>query len=316
MKISVLDRASLGEDTPFEVIETLGDVVYYDKTDSSCAVKNISDSEVIIINKVKIDKNIIKNCKNLKLICVFATGYDNIDIAAAKKYNVAVCNVPAYSTNSVSLYTVSTVLALYTKILQYNDFVRSGKYSQSEYPNLLVPVYHEIFGKTWGVLGLGNIGRAVADVAKALGCRVLATKRTPAYGFECVDLDTLCKESDIITVHCPLNESTFNIINKEKINLMKTGVVIVNEARGAVLNESDIRDGILSGKIGAFGCDVYSKEPFGIDLPYNEIKNLDNVILTPHCAWGAYEARERCVKIILENIKSFYSNGNLNRVDL
>ena len=316
MKISVLDRASLGEDTPFEVIETLGDVVYYDKTDSSCAVKNISDSEVIIINKVKIDKNIIKNCKNLKLICVFATGYDNIDIAAAKKYNVAVCNVPAYSTNSVSLYTVSTVLALYTKILQYNDFVRSGKYSQSEYPNLLVPVYHEIFGKTWGILGLGNIGRAVADVAKALGCRVLATKRTPAYGFECVDLDTLCKESDIITVHCPLNESTFNIINKEKINLMKTGVVIVNEARGAVLNESDIRDGILSGKIGAFGCDVYSKEPFGIDHPYNEIKNLDNVILTPHCAWGAYEARERCVKIILENIKSFYSNGNLNRVDL
>ena len=316
MKVTVLDKLSLGLDLPFEILDEIGEVKFYDATVQEEAVEHIGDSDVILINKVKITASVIEKCKNLKLICVFATGFDNIDIAAARKHGVAVCNVPGYSTDSVALYTVATVLSLVTNLKEYNDYVRCGDYSASGIPNKIAPVFHELTGKTWGIVGCGNIGKAVLRIAEVLGARVIVNKRTASPEFNCVDIDTLCKESDIITVHCPLNDSTREIINKERINLMKTGVILVNEARGAVLNEMDVADAVVSGKIGAFGCDVYSSEPFSCDHPYYKIKNKNNVLLTPHAAWAAYEARERCLNIILKNIKSFLNGENLNRVDL
>jgi len=316
MKITVLDKLSLGDDTPFEVLAEIGDVKFYSATSAENAVAHIGDSDVVILNKVKITDSILDECKNLKLICVFATGYDNIDILSARKHGVAVCNVPGYSTDSVTIFTVATVLSLVTHLREYNAYVRDGKYSESVLPNKITPVFHELSGKTWGIVGCGNIGKSVLKIAEAFGARVIVNKRNSSSEFECVDVDTLCKESDVITLHCPLNDDTRELINKDKINLMKDGVVLVNEARGAVLNERDVAEAVLSGKIGAFGCDVYSREPFPKDHPYYEIKDLDNVILTPHSAWGAYEARERCIKIILDNIKSFASGGTLNRVDL
>ena len=314
MKITVLDRNSLGNDTPLDMLYNFGEVEIYDATDESNIYERITESDVLIINKVKITKAVISAAKKLKLVCVFATGYDNIDICAAKERNVAVCNVPGYSTDSVALFTIATTLALVTHLEEYNNFVRSGEYSASGTPNRLVPVYHEIKGKTWGIVGLGNIGRAVARVAEAFGARVIANKRTPVDDYECVDIDTLCRESDIITIHCPLNDESRNLINKEKIALMKENVIIVNEARGAVINDVDIVDAIKTKKIAAFGSDVYTTEPFGCDHPFYEIKKYDNVLLTPHAAWGSYESRARCIGIICENIASYINGGKKNRV--
>ena len=315
MKIVVLDRYSLGLDTPIDSLVGIGEVVCYDSSDENEAISRISDAEVVIVNKVKVTERILSSAKNLKLVCVFATGYDNIDINAARKLNIAVCNVPGYSTGSVALYTITTALALYSHLIEYNNYVKSGEYSISGIPNKLTPVYHELQGKVWGIIGYGNIGRAVGDVAKAFGARVIVNKRTPVNDAECVDIDTLCKMSDIISVHCPLNDESRLLINEERINMMKPGVILVNEARGAVLDENAVADAVKSGKIGGFGCDVYSKEPFTTDHPYYQIKELENVILTPHCAWGSYESRERCINIIADNIRSFYEGKMLNRVD-
>ncbi len=315
MKITVLDRKSLGDDTPFEVLKSLGELEFYDSTSPELVNERTTDSDVIIINKVKITKEVITASKKLKLICVFATGYDNVDISAAKEKGIAVCNVPGYSTDSVALFTIATATALCSKLVSYRNFTVSGEYTASGVPNRLVPVFHEIAGKKWGIVGYGNIGKAVARVAEALGAEIIVNKRTPIDGVRCVDIDTLCRESDIISIHCPLNDSSRKMINKDRIKLMKDGVILVNEARGAVLNEDDITEAVLCGKLGGFGCDVYSCEPFSSEHPYNKIKSLDNVILTPHAAWGAYEARERCINIIAENIKSFYNGNYLNRVD-
>jgi glycerate dehydrogenase len=270
----------------------------------------------LIFNKVKITENVMKNCRNLKLLCVFATGFDNIDIAAAKKYGIAACNVPAYSTDSVTLCTVANVLSLYTHLREYNEHVTSGKYSAEGKANALVPVYHEIAGKTWGIIGYGNIGKSVAKVAKALGANVIVNKKHPIDEVECVDVETLCRRSDIITVHCPLNDETRGLIGRDMINVMKSEVIIVNEARGAVLDEDAIADAILNGKIAAFGSDVFSTEPFQSNHPMHKIMGLKNVCLTPHCAWGAFEARERCLQIICDNIKAFFDGKLQNRVDI
>ena len=315
MKIVILDGASIGFDTPISVLDKFGKVISYDSSTAEEAIARSVDADVIILNKVKIGRELIENSKNLKLICIFATGYDNIDLSAARARGVGVCNVPGYSTDSVTLFTLSTVLALCSHLIEYNAFVKSGKYTESGSPNRLTPVCHDLRGKTWGIIGYGNIGRAVGKVAEAFGARVIVYKRTPCEDAECVDIDTLCRESDIITVHCPLNDQSRKLIDEQKISLMKPSVVLVNEARGAVLDEGAATRAVLEGRIAGFGCDVYSEEPFSAEHPYNEIMQLDNVILTPHSAWGSYEARERCIHIIAENIQSFISGKTLNRVD-
>lgn len=316
MKITVLDKIAMGEDTPFDILNRLGDVVTYPATAPEERIEHIADSEVVILNKVKITEEVMEAAGNLRLICVFATGYDNIDIYAARKRGIAVCNVPGYSTDSVVLFTVATVLSLMSHLEEYRRFVRTGEYSASPSANRMTPVFHELRGKTWGIVGGGNIGKAVHKVAEALGARVIVNKRTESPEFECVDIDTLCKVSDIITLHCPLNEDTKNLINAERIALMKKEVILVNEARGAVLNEADVAEAVLSGRIAGFGCDVYSEEPFPKSHPYDKIKELDNVILTPHAAWGAYEARARCMGIIADNVEAFLNEKILNRVDI
>lgn len=315
MKITVLDKSAMGTDLPLDKLECFGEVVVFDSTPPECVRERISDSDVIILNKVKITEEIINASSTLKLICVFATGFDNIDIRAAEKSGIAVCNVPGYSTDSVVLFTMANVLALSSRLREYNNFVTSGEYTMSGVPNKLEPVFHELSGKTWGIVGLGNIGKAVTKVAEAMGAKVIAYKRTPVQEYECVDINELCRRSDIITLHCPLNDGTRELINKEKISMMKENVIIVNEARGAVVNEEDIRDAIISGRIAAYGSDVYSVEPFDENHPFYDIKNKNNVLLTPHAAWGAYEARVRCLDIICSNISAFTSNKSLNRVD-
>jgi glycerate dehydrogenase len=316
MIIKALDRASVGMDTPLEILNSIGEVTVYDASSPDEVLERVSDAEVVIINKVKITREVIDSAPSLKIVCVFATGFDNIDIKYAKEKGIAVCNVPGYSTDSVALFTVATVLNLFTHINEYREFVTSGEYTASGSPNRLIPVYHELKGKKWGIVGYGNIGKAVAKIASALGCEILANKRTPTDEVRCVDIDTLCRECDIITLHCPLNDSTRGLISRERLALMKRDAVLVNEARGAVLDEGAVAEALLNGKIGGFGCDVYSVEPFGKDHPYNKIMKLDNCYLTPHAAWGSYEARERCISIIADNIKAFYDGKIKNRVDI
>lgn len=315
MKIVILDRRSIGEDTPISALFELGEVVAYDESTREEALLRSCDAEVIIVNKIKVDDILLRSSKRLKLVCVFATGYDNIDIAIARELGIGVCNVPAYSTSSVVLFTIATVLSLSARLSEYSDFVRSGEYSSSGLPNKLTPVFHDVSGKTWGIVGYGNIGREVGRVATSLGARVIVNKRTPIPEVECVDIEALCRESDIITVHCPLNDASRGLIDRKMISLMKDGVILVNEARGAVLDEEAVADAVMSGRISAFGCDVYSVEPFGKDHPYYKIKDRSNVLLTPHAAWGSYEARCKCIDIVAENIRSFIDGKTQNRVD-
>jgi len=315
MKIVLLDRASIGFDTPLSVLNKFGEVIIYDSSSPEEAFSRSADADVIILNKVKVTRELIENSKKLKLICIFATGYDNIDIKAARERGIGVCNVPGYSTDSVTVFTISTVLVLCSHLFEYNSFVKSGEYTASGSPNKLTPIYHDLSGKTWGIIGYGSIGRAVGRVAEAFGVKVIVNKRTPCEDAICVDVDTLCRESDIITIHCPLNDQSRALINEEKIALMKPSVILVNEARGAVLDEAAVARAVLDGKIAGFGCDVYSQEPFPKDHPYTEIMKLPNVLLTPHAAWGSYEARERCINVIAENINSFICGKMLNRVD-
>lgn len=315
MLIKVLDRIALGMDTPLNGLSKFGEVEIYDSSTNKELIDRISNAEVIVINKLKITGEVIDAAKSLKLICIFATGYDNIDVACAKEKGIAVCNVPGYSTDSVVLFTVANVLALYSHLREYNDYVVSGEYTRSGKANLLTPVYHEMSGKTWGIIGCGNIGKSVAKVAEALGAEVITYQRHKQEGYELVALEELCARSDIITIHCPLNADSRGIIDMERIKLMKPDVIIVNEARGAVVNEADIASALKQGLIGGYGSDVYSEEPFGEKHPFFDIKKMKNVILTPHAAWGAYEARSRCIDIICQNIDAYINGKILNRVD-
>ena len=311
----VLDAASIGKDLDYSGFSQFGDLTIYDKTMPGEIADRVRNADVLILNKVRLSRAVLAEAKNLRLICEAATGFDNIDLEYCREKGIAVCNVVGYSTQSVAQLTVAMALSLISKLSVYRSFVASGEYSKSGKPNLLEPVYHEIAGKTWGILGYGNIGKQVGRVAEALGCRVIVHKRTPLAGAECVDLEELCRRSDILSIHTPLNEGTRNLFSREKIALLKPESIVINVARGAVTDEEALADAILEGKIGGLGVDVYSQEPFPQEHPFAKIQNLPNVLLTPHMAWGAYETRVRLLSEMVENARAFFAGELRNRVD-
>ena len=213
MKITVLDSATLGDDLDLSPLSAVGETEVYKNSAPDEVEGRISESDVVVINKIKLNESNLSSAKKLKLICIAATGYDNIDVAYCKKAGIAVCNVVGYSTHSVAQITVATVLSLACHLPEHGETVKSGRYTESGVANSLVPVYHELAGKTWGIVGFGNIGRQVGRVAEAFGCRVLANRRSGGDG--CVSLEQLCRESDIITVHTPLSDSTRGLISRE-----------------------------------------------------------------------------------------------------
>ncbi|MBE6679777.1 MAG: hydroxyacid dehydrogenase [Ruminococcaceae bacterium] len=316
MKIKILDAATLGEGLDFSVLSRFGEVESFDGTAKEDVAVRIADADVIIINKIKINSESLRLAKRLKLVCIFATGYDNINIDDCREKGIAVCNVKGYSTHSVAQLTVLMALNLIEKISDYTEFVKDGEYTKSGIANRLIPINHELYGKTWGIVGAGAIGKQVAKVANAFGCNVLAFKRTPDETLNCVSLDTLLKESDIISLHTPLNEGTRGLIGERELGIMKKDAILINVARGAVTDENAVANAVLDGEIGAFATDVYSVEPFGADHPMAKIMHCKNVMLTPHMAWGALEARVRCLDEIMQNIESFLSGGKRNRVDV
>ncbi len=314
MKTVILDKNTFGDDLDVSALSDYGELEIYGSSSEKEILERTQDVDIIITNKCKLNAKTLSMAKRLKLICEFATGFDNIDIEYCRKNGIAVSNVVGYSTSSVAQITVGTVLSLYNKLPDYTEYVNSGEYTRSGVANRLVPQYREICGKTWGIVGYGNIGKAVGRAAEALGCRVIVYKKN-SDSDKCRDIDTLCAESDIITVHLPLNNETKGIINEERIALMKKTVVLVNEARGSVWDERAVADAVLNGKIAALGCDVFSSEPFSEEHPFSKLCGMKNVILTPHMAWSAYEARLRCFNETLANINAFIDEERRNRLD-
>lgn len=313
MKVVLLDVQTLGDDIDFSIFNKFGEVDIYTSTPPEKVHERIKDADVIILNKVKINESNLAGTK-VKLVCVTATGYDNIDTAYCKENGIALYNVQGYSTDSVAQVTAALALSLYTRIKEYDKFVYDGKYSESDNPLGTKPVFYETAGKTWGIVGLGNIGKKVAEIAKALGCNVVVSSRTKKEGYENVTVDELCQRADIISLHCPLNDESYHLIDGKRLSLMKKTAILVNVARGAVVDEAAVTKAIKEKQIAGAAIDVYSKEPIEKTNPYNEIAGYDNVLLTPHMAWGAFESRTRCMNSVAKNIDAFLVGDAKNRI--
>ncbi len=315
VKIVVLDAKTLGEDLDLSHLNALGEVRIYPGTAPHEVEERLAGADVAILNKTRINRQTLGEHPTLRMVAACATGYDNIDLAYCREQGIAVANVKGYSTQSVAQVTLAMGLSLFTNLPTYSTCVSSGEYTASGVANRLSPVYHELYGKTWGIVGYGNIGAQVARVARAMGCRVIAYSRSEKQGVENVSLEQLCRESDVISVHLPLSEQTRGIIGEREIAMMKKTAILINVARGAVTDEAALAAAVAEGRIGGIGVDAYSVEPFPATHPFYAIRDLPNVCLTPHMAWGAKEARERCLAEVAENIAAFARGERRNRVD-
>ena len=318
MKIVVLERSSVGLDVSVSIFEELGDVTYYNNTAYEEIADRVKDADIIVANKSKLNESTLKDAKNVKLICEFATGYDNVDIEYCKERGIGVCNVRNYSTDMVAQHTFAMALYLSEKLEHYDRYVKSGQYAnQDRFSNFDIPFY-ELTGKTWGIIGMGNIGRRVAKIAEAFGCRVIfysVTGKSTVTEYERVDFDTILKESDYLSLHCPLSDLTRDLIDAEALSKMKKTAYLINVARGPVVNEQALYDALVDGRIAGAGLDVLSKEPISKDNPLSKIQDSEKLIITPHLAWASVEARERCVQMNYDNIKAFLNGEELSRVD-
>lgn len=314
MKIVMLDAGTLGADLDLSPVTALGDTDVYASTAPSLVVPRLAGAQVAVLNKVKMTREVLQALPDLRLICVTATGYDNIDLDCCRERGITLCNVPAYSTDSVAQVTVATALSLVTHLPAYRAHVHEGRYTASGVANHLTPVYHELSSMTWGVVGGGHIGAQVARVAAAFGCRVLVTRRRPDPIYPTVDIDTLVREADIISLHVPLSDETRGMINAERIAAMKKGAILVNVARGAVTDEEALAKAIEQGHLGGLAVDVFTTEPFAKEHPFSRILACENVLFTPHMAWGSFEARTRCLATVAANITHFFAGNIQNKI--
>lgn len=319
MKIVVLERNSVGTDTPVDCYEKLGEVTYYPNTVTPQEVaERVKDADVIVGNKAPFNEKSLKDAPNVKLICNFATGYDNVDIAYCKSRGIKVCNVVDYSTDMVAQHTFTLALALGEKLYHYDHYVKSGQYAaQSRFSNFDV-AFTELAGKTWGIVGMGNIGRKVAQIATAFGCKVIfysASGNSTCTDYPRVDFDTLLAESDYLSLHCPLTDRTRDLIDKTALQKMKKSAILINVARGPVVNNRDLYEALQQGTIQAAGLDVLEKEPIAKDNPLGQFMDSDRLIITPHLAWASVEARTRCVEGVYKNIEAFMKGEPINVVN-
>ena len=318
MKILILDGATFGEDIDISKFNELGEVIVYAESTKQQVLERLKDvnPDAVIVNKIVMGKEEMYTASNLKIILEAATGYNNIDIECANALNIRVANVAGYSTMSVVQHTFAHLFYLYEKMRYYDDYVKSGDYSNSTIFTNFGNVFNELAGKTWGIVGLGNIGRRVADVAKAFGCKVVyysASGNTYDTEYEKVELDDLLKNSDIISIHAPLNKYTENLMNYENFKKMKNTAYLINMGRGPIVNEADLAKAINEGESAGAGLDVLTKEPMSADNPLLTIKDSNKLVITPHNAWATYEARVRLLDEIYSNLKSFI-NGEARNV--
>lgn len=314
MKIVVLDGyTTTGEDLNWKEFENTGELICYDRTSSEEVVERAKDADILIDNKVILDKNVLEQLPKLKYIGLLSTGFNVVDLDYAKSRNIPVTNIPGYSTKSVAQLTFAFILELAMGVGKHSRSVSDGDWTRCKDFCYRVQDITELDGKTIGLIGYGTIAKEVAKIADAFGMKILAYRRTKTQDglAKIVDLDTLYAESDIISLHCPINKDSEKIINSSSIDKMKDGVLIVNTARGGVVDEDAVRKGLDSGKIGGYGADVLSQEP---PKATNPLLNAPRCYLTPHIAWASREARTRLMKIALENLKGFLSGNMQNRV--
>ena len=317
MNIVELDRGTLGYDIDTSVLKTIGSFEEHEAADLETTREYIKDADVIIFNKTKMNEELLKDAPNVKLLAITATGFDNIDLEYCKSRGIAAANVKAYSTPAVAQHTFAMALFILEKISYYDEYVKSGKYSsQSGFCNF-DEKYNELSGKTWGIIGMGNIGRSVAKIAEAFGCKVIfysASGNSTCTDYERVDLDTLLKESDVLSIHCPLSDRTRNLINRDTLKLMKKSAILINVARGPVVNDADLAEALNNGTIAGAGLDVLGVEPMEKDNPLGLIKDSRKLLITPHMAWASVESRQRCFDEVLLNIKAFMEGRERNRL--
>lgn len=318
MKIVVLDGyAANPGDLSWEKIAALGDLTVYDRTAPEDVVKRIGNAEIVLTNKVAITETILDACPSIRFICEIATGFNNIDVLAAKARGISVSNIPSYSTSSVAQMVFAFLLEIAQRIVAHSDAVHAGRWTNCEdfcfrdYP------LFELEGKTLGIIGYGAIGQRVANIAVSLGMKVLACSRTyrpelSTQHIKIVTQDEVLSGSDVISLHCPQNKESEGLISRNTIAQMKDGVIIINTARGGIVVEQDVLDALISGKLSFYAADVLSTEPPKAENP---LLGAPNAFITPHIAWMTIEARSRLMDITLNNLKAFLAGNPINVVN-
>lgn len=308
MKIVFLDAKSIGEDIDLSGYDQLGEVVRYPYSTPEEARERTRDADVIILNKTEINEQSIGEADKLKLVCVTATGTNNLDKAYLAERGIEWRNVAGYSTESVAQHTFALLFYLMEKLRYYDDYVKNENYVNDSMFTHFDHRFNELSGKTWGIIGLGNIGRRVADIAKCFGCRVIyfsTSGKNNQKGYNRVSFDKLLEQSDIVSVHAPLTDDTLGLMNREAFARMKPSAVFLNLGRGPIVDEAALTEALNTGMIAAAGLDVLSQEPMSEDNPLRSIKDSERLIITPHIAWASIEARTKLMEIILEQIKEF-----------
>jgi len=307
MNIVLLDAKTLGEDLNLSAVEAFGILTKYQTTSADETIERIKTAEIIITNKVVITAQMMEETPQLKLICIAATGMNNVDLDAAKEKGIEVKNVAGYSTQSVVQHTFAMALYLIEKMAYYDHVVKSGKWTNSELFTDVSRPFFEIAGKRWGIIGLGSIGKEVARVATAFGAKVCyhsTSGENYDQKYPHVELESMMRECDIISIHCPLNDKTHNLINASNLSFLKEGSVLLNLGRGSIVNEADLAKELDKRKIYA-GLDVLTPEPIAEDNPLMDVANQDRLLITPHIAWASIEARKKLLEGIVENIEDF-----------
>lgn len=315
MRILITDCASLtsGGDLSLEPLKKYGEITEYGNISREELLKEVADKDIVLCNKTVIDSEVINAAPNLEYIGVFATGYNNIDITLAKQRGIAVCNAGSYSTNAVAQQVIAYILLHYTNIPRYNEFVKEGGWKRSPVFSPLVFPTDEVAGKTLGIIGYGNIGKAVEKAAAGLNMNVLVYTRTVRENgvTRFTDFDTLLKNSDIITLHCPLNKQSENMMNEEAFSKCKRGAVFINTSRGGTVDETALLNALKSGRLSGAAIDVLKEEPMSEDCV---LADAPNIIITPHTAWAPLSTRRRLLSITCENIDSFLNGKSKNRI--
>ncbi|MBP3262583.1 D-2-hydroxyacid dehydrogenase [Pseudobutyrivibrio sp.] len=308
MKIVFLDRKTIGEDIDLSAFNEFGEVVIYDYSTVEEAAERTVDADIIILNKVPVNEQTIKNAKNLKLVCVTATGTNNLAKEYLAKRGIAWRNVAGYSTEAVAQHTFSLVFYLMEHLSYYDNYVKSERYVNDKMFTHFEMHFNEIAGKTWGIIGLGAIGQRVAEIATCFGANVIyysTSGKNHSDIYTEVDLDTLLSTSDIVSIHAPLDENTLHLMDATAFTKMKNTAILINVGRGPIIVEKDLADALNSNKISAAGIDVLDVEPMADTNPLKNIKDSNKLIITPHIAWAAVEARERLMQIIYSQIKEY-----------
>ena len=319
MKIVILERNSVGTDVSVDCIKDFGEVTIFPNTVTVDEVRQrVKDADIVIANKSPMREETLKDAPNVKLICEFATGFDNCDLEYCSSRGIKVTNVRDYCTGMVAQHTFALALALSQKLFHYDQYVKSGQYSaQDRFSNFDLP-FTELEGKTWGIVGMGNIGRRVAQIAAAFGCKVIfhsITGKSTCTDYPQVDKDTLLAESDFLSLHCPLSDLSRNFIDAAALKKMKRTAVLINVARGPVVNNKDLYEALVAEEIAAAGLDVVEREPLEESNPLSRLKDSNQLIITPHLAWASVEARTRCVEEAYKNIQAFLRGDSRNVVN-